>query len=111
MSELQVDMAVKRRPEAQRSVSDKFSKMQSMSSLLGTGLTDPTRNSQEFELAILQTPRECRIAGKAETDKRMVSPHTTASSNLTLAAAKASKWPLDPAPVVEFKLHDGDSSK
>lgn len=111
MGELNLEMAVKRRPQPQRSVPDKFSKMQSMSSLQGAGLTDPTRNSQAFELFVLQTPKDCRIVGKSDNDKRIVGPETCATPFLTLVAAKASKWPLDPAPVVEFKLHDGDSSR
>ena len=71
MGELGLQMAVKRRPEPQRSVLDKFSKMQSMSSLQGSTLTNPAPNSTQFRLDILQMPSHCRVSGKLD-DKRTV---------------------------------------
>ena len=83
MGELNLELAIKRRPEPQRSVQDILSKMQSISSLQVGGLTEPVRNSQSFEMIILQTPKDCRIAGKAETDKRMSWSSTSTSLVLT----------------------------
>jgi hypothetical protein len=82
MSEFQLNMAVKRRSELPRSVPDESSQTQNVSTLQSARLTDDMRNSQAFELVIRQTPKECRVAGKPENDKRMFDqPWYNASSN------------------------------
>jgi hypothetical protein len=75
MGELHLEMAVKGRPEPERSVLDKFPKTGRLSSLQGSGLTDPARNSPKYMLQILQTPRDCRVAGKQDGEKRTVYFH------------------------------------
>lgn len=71
MSDLQLEMAMKRRSELDRSVPDKLSKTLGISSIRDAQLTDPLRNSHAIELTILQTPRNCRATGgKAEAERR-----------------------------------------
>ena len=71
MGEYSLELAVKRRPEPQRSVMDNFS-MQSIPSLRGSTLTDSTQNSHAYKLGIRQMPKDCRIGGKLDNDKRMI---------------------------------------